>query len=683
METDINTVNSTCSRYKITFDGTSLTTSAGAANALIVGALKMMGADDEQIAAALEAMGTLGTTVSTKVANLFNDLRTGFTDYNTSNDKELAETSKEAMDAYAAEVEAKIDAWAESARTQIAAMGGTADEIATKTAEINAEADRMKETLDGAVQGTDDWIDKNAGAATYVVKQHTDELDAILETVEGLEARVETLRSSLNVADYSTRTIVEKGMTTSKSMQAEAILLTSKEQEAALLEAAEEYNKTVDKINDEYEQKIKQSTDKVTEARTKYNAGEIGMEEYQKVEQEYYKAIEGAQQDKVDAWEQADADLAKANDEANEQYEAHIMAIMEGMLGSGGLEEKLADVAEKYNAQQNLSDLRMRLIHLDYTRNAEGFTAESLIESMGLDEASVNAMAEQLGMSVEDFYAKLDEFVTKKIPKNSGMLAGTGAIVNQMIPADIGEQADKTLAEAFQKAFGDGDITGALEVIKRAVDEGWLQGVEGIDWTSEDALNQFLQQYIENMAQKAEQTEPVTVPAPEVEVAEEPTAEASQELGEGGESAGENFGHGMAAGINATVDEVVAAAIAVAGAAVAATRKCLGIASPSKVMKGIGEFTGEGFSIGLNDSLGKAVESAQSVVGLLNLKPNMDFSGITGSLGSMVGNLTSAEMSRPIDLYLNGRRMASTMAPYNNYAMNGFNAQTNMGYGRG
>ena len=685
METDINTVNSTCSRYKITFDGTSLTTSAGAANMLIVAALNMMGADDDQIAAALEAMGTLGTTVSTKVANLFNDLRTGFTDYNTSNDKELAETSKEAMDAYAAEVEAKIDAWAEGAKAQLAAMTDSASEIATKTAEIDAEAARMKETLDNAVKGTDEWIDKNAGAATNVVKTHTAELDAILQTVEGLEARVESLRSSLSVADYSTRTIVEKGMTSSRAMQLQAIQLTSKELEAAQNQAGVDYNNTIDKIDKDFTAKLKESQDRMAKAMSDMNAGKITQEQFKEEEQLYSDTYAQLVQEKARAWEQADADLAKANEEANAQYNKHIEAIIRGMLMSddGDLNAQIQQVADTYATQTKAADLQSAVNKAILGKNKEGLTAESIISELGFSEADIANIAQMFGMSIEDLTSGIDAALETSASKKSADPVGkANRMLDDLIPHNIAEIASDTLENAFMTEFGEGvDVTAALEVLQRAINEGFMKAEQGgFDWSTTEGISAFINSLIMECV-NGSTPEEVTVTPPTVNIDDQMSVadEATPQM----ETSGENAGQGFANGIASKKDAVIAAASALAGAAAEAMRVTLDEHSPSKVMKSIGDFAGQGFSIGLNDSLGKAVESAQSVVGLLNLKPNMDFSGITGSLGSMVGNLTSAEMSRPIDLYLNGRRMASTMAPYNNYAMNGFNAQTNMGYGRG
>lgn len=68
-------------------------------------------------------------------------------------------------------------------------------------------------------------------------------------------------------------------------------------------------------------------------------------------------------------------------------------------------------------------------------------------------------------------------------------------------------------------------------------------------------------------------------------------------------SAGLSAGAGFGAGLQAGVSSAAAGAAAVAAAAVASIRAVLQIASPSKVMRRLGLFTGEGFGGGLIDSI--------------------------------------------------------------------------------
>ena len=73
------------------------------------------------------------------------------------------------------------------------------------------------------------------------------------------------------------------------------------------------------------------------------------------------------------------------------------------------------------------------------------------------------------------------------------------------------------------------------------------------------------------------------------------------------EKAGVNVGEGFASGIESVIGKVQNAASAMAQVASGAVQKTLQIQSPSKVMKRLGEFTGEGFEIGVTDSMKNAM----------------------------------------------------------------------------
>jgi hypothetical protein len=69
---------------------------------------------------------------------------------------------------------------------------------------------------------------------------------------------------------------------------------------------------------------------------------------------------------------------------------------------------------------------------------------------------------------------------------------------------------------------------------------------------------------------------------------------------------GMNLAQGLARGITSGKGLVIAAAKDMARATIDTTRNVMGVASPSKVFKWIGEMTGLGFEQGLKDSFGSA-----------------------------------------------------------------------------
>lgn len=147
-------------------------------------------------------------------------------------------------------------------------------------------------------------------------------------------------------------------------------------------------------------------------------------------------------------------------------------------------------------------------------------------------------------------------------------------------------------------------------------------------------------------------------------------------------SAGQYLGTGLANGIASKRSAVMAQARSIANAAAAAIRSALQISSPSKVTTQLGEYTGEGFEIGLTDSLTRAVESARRIAGTLNLTPRMDFPDVTGALTGAVGSIYEAESGRSINLYINGKQMATTTAGDNRWAQASRARRIALGVGR-
>lgn len=119
-------------------------------------------------------------------------------------------------------------------------------------------------------------------------------------------------------------------------------------------------------------------------------------------------------------------------------------------------------------------------------------------------------------------------------------------------------------------------------------------------------------------------------------------------------SIGRNLIEGLWNGISAKFNSVISRVKAKASALPKAVKKVLGIASPSKVMYKIGEYTGEGFALGI-ESMQKAVEVAS--LGLATI-PNASAMG--ASMEYEYG--TTASFTIDVPLYVNGREFARATA---------------------
>ena len=149
-----------------------------------------------------------------------------------------------------------------------------------------------------------------------------------------------------------------------------------------------------------------------------------------------------------------------------------------------------------------------------------------------------------------------------------------------------------------------------------------------------------------------------------------------------GINAGKMFSAGIATGILSGRSGVISASISVARAAVSAMRSALQIHSPSRVTAEIGRYTGEGFEIGLTESLNAAIRSAQSAVGSLNLAPRLTAPDLGSAFASAAQSVADAEGARPIYLNVNGRTLASVTAGDNFRAQNRYNRSIARGVGK-
>lgn len=118
--------------------------------------------------------------------------------------------------------------------------------------------------------------------------------------------------------------------------------------------------------------------------------------------------------------------------------------------------------------------------------------------------------------------------------------------------------------------------------------------------------------------------------------------------------AGADLIAGLWGGIKSKFDSVVARVRALASKLPKAVKKVLGIASPSKVMYKLGEYTGEGFALGIA-SMNSAVSDASAN---LVAVPRATAMGLNADMGYEYG----ASYMIEVPLYVNGREFAKATA---------------------
>ena len=189
-------------------------------------------------------------------------------------------------------------------------------------------------------------------------------------------------------------------------------------------------------------------------------------------------------------------------------------------------------------------------------------------------------------------------------------------------PVSAQDSADYTnalLAEITAAYDEASRYNAAREAVQRLVDAGTF---EGYDWSTinggwtEDILADMAAEFeakgeeIPANLGKGMESSADTV-FTEADLLSNATGE---ELETGLEEAGEQGGAGMAQGLGAKLPDVRRKAHDLAMAARDEIEKALDIRSPSHVMEGLGQYTGEGFAIGIEDMVNRVRASVASMV---------------------------------------------------------------------
>lgn len=363
--------------------------------------------------------------------------------------------------------------------------------------------------------------------------------------------------------------------------------------------------------------------------------------------QEYADAIEEAEQVKTEALNKAAEDFA-GNSEGYAKEEKKILEAYNKAVSSA--EEKFdeenrkntlgvlmndSEAGEAIKNYQNLSDGFKKLQTGIASTDMEDFWNSGKSFAEWFDEwfnaldtgMTQDELAEKLGVTPEDMRAQIMTAIEQPFEGN-----GLGP--------KLSEEMSSALADTKVDLTG----TDGAAVVAKAVEEGWLtpagEKLEDFDFAGllDDSISI------------------------------------------GMEEAGEMGGDGIVTGLGNKESAVYKAAWRLGMGIKQGVTDALQIASPSKVMKELGLFAGEGLDIGLTESVGNAIDNMRNLITGINMTPKMDLSSIQGQL-SMI-NQAQGEQGDVI-LQLNGRALGRAAAADMNTAVNGYTRRIAMGYGRG
>ena len=630
------------------------------------------GLDDDDINEIIgvynDANGRLKTETPSVAQTIYDTLTDGLAD-----DDAVKSDLKDKVEKYA---EGALKEAEEGYKAAVAQLDTSAPDYQQRLQELQTEYETTKAEIISIRDDSLVIIDTLAGQTTAQVEASFDLIAELERRMNGVQIRIAELSDEAKSLGEAQFKVVRSGAQADEATISGAISF-----------KISEFRLNEQSAKDAYDAAIK-------ELDMKFGKGEISKAEYDASVQDAQATRDAAVQQAQDAFDKAFAEIIKgiAKSEGNEAALQSVMdslanrtqfsSLMDGLMGELMKQTPNPAVVQSFRTQINSmlgeilgdaydpSDLDYAIKSGDQQILGDFFT-----ELLASDKFDVSALSEVLGGKVGEAWSAALE---------SGALAGTdfdvtsteeqlaallGAMDMQPVGADVmagvGEgmatadlsadalRAEKNIESSLNTALDRNSPSKKMIPIGSDVAAGVGQGMSEYDFGGD----------AETMAQSAKSA-------------------AATAMNGSGINAGKMFSAGIATGILSGRSAVISAAISVARAAVSAMRSALQINSPSRVTAEIGRYTGEGFEIGLTESLNAAIRSAQNVVGSMNLTPRLNAPDLSSAFASAAGSIADAEGSRPIYLNVNGRTLATVTAADTRRAQNSYNRTIALGVGK-
>lgn len=583
-----------------------------------------------------------------------------------------------------ADLKTQVQTWAEDKLNDIEAgynaavaqLDTSAPDYQKRLQELQTEYETTKAEIISIRDDSLVIIDTLAGQTSAQVEASFDLIADLERRMNGVQIRIAELSDEAKSLGEAQFKVVRSGAQADEETISGAISFKISEFRLDEQSAKDAYDAAIEELN------------------MKFGKGEISKAEYDASVQDAQATLDAAVQQAQDAFDKAFAEIIKgiAKSEGNEAALQSVMdglanrtqfsSIMDGLMGELMKQTPNPAVVQSFRTQINSmlgeilgdaydpSDLDYAIKSGDQQILGDFFT-----EILASDKFDVSALSEVLGGKVGEAWSAALE---------SGALAGTdfdvtsteeqlaallGAMDMQPVGADVmagvGEgmatadlsadalRAEKNIESNLRTALNSHSPAQTMVPIGSDVAAGVGQGMSEYDFSGDAAV----------MAQSAKSA-------------------AATAMNGSGINAGKMFSAGIATGILSGRSGVISAAISVARAAVSAMRSALQIHSPSRVTQKLGEMTGQGFELGMVESMNAAIRSAQNVVGSMNLTPRLSAPDLSSAFASAAGSIADAEGSRPIYLNVNGRTLATVTAADTRRAQNSYNRTIALGVGK-
>lgn len=342
----------------------------------------------------------------------------------------------------------------------------------------------------------------------------------------------------------------------------------------------------------------------------------------------YNTKIEG-----LKAEEQAAVEAARA------RLEHAIGQMFAGIADSEGAKEALIEAGEKY-----------QLGYLIYGALENSSLDVPLSESIG-DEL-MQKIAESMQMDPEELKAKVD----------SGWE-----------PMLLSNYAAELIGEG-EKALEGADTSKLAEAYAMMLEAGMLDGTK-----LAEANPEGMTEIVAQLAISAFENSQPQVKEAGAALGEAATSEMADE--KGAQTAGDNTVNGLISALNKAAIRARAAGIKAGKAFSEGYRVEMEIQSPSKVMKRLGEYTGEGLEVGLNESMARAVRVANQMLG--GLTTSADLTRVTNvSMPELRQEISIAADQNKTPVNIDGHKVAEIQGQNNAAQLRWLRARDARGYGQ-
>lgn len=271
----------------------------------------------------------------------------------------------------------------------------------------------------------------------------------------------------------------------------------------------------------------------------------------------------------------------------------------------------------------------------------------SIIEQMQTAMGYASDKAEELRQNILKLREAWGQGSGEGVTAGREFFAANAAQIYQQMP-------DLAIFERWKDVFGEiGDFS--PEKMEKFIgvfdpESGWYsEATFAAHW--ED----FIREYTEHAAELAEKAEEQGESATEAlaDGIEATTGEAMAEA----ETVGENVSIGMANGIYDKADEAIKAAKWLGGQISTACSQILMIHSPSRVFERLGQYVGEGFAIGINESTGAVDRAMGHMMSVTTRRPAR-----RGSSAESAGAAAGGDMVH-VTMVLDDEVLGDIMAP--------------------